>query len=91
MVASMTHLPVLGVPMQSKALSGQDRCCRSCRCLRAFPWARWPSASRAPPTRACWRPRSWPPDPALAERVKAFRTAQTEAVAERPEVRDPTG
>ena len=24
MVASMTHLPVLGVPVQSKALSGQD-------------------------------------------------------------------
>jgi 5-(carboxyamino)imidazole ribonucleotide mutase len=24
MVASLTHLPVLGVPVQSKALSGQD-------------------------------------------------------------------
>jgi 5-(carboxyamino)imidazole ribonucleotide mutase len=24
MVAAMTHLPVLGVPVQSKALSGQD-------------------------------------------------------------------
>jgi hypothetical protein len=34
MVASMTHLPVLGVPVQSKALSGRTACCRSCRCRR---------------------------------------------------------
>jgi hypothetical protein len=32
MVAAMTHLPVLGVPVQSKALSGRTACCRSCRC-----------------------------------------------------------
>jgi 5-(carboxyamino)imidazole ribonucleotide mutase len=60
MVASMTHLPVLGVPVQSKMLSGRTRCSPSCRCPRAFPWALWPSARRARPMRACWPPRSWP-------------------------------
>ena len=31
------------------------RCSRSSRCRAACPWARWRSASRARPTRACWR------------------------------------
>jgi 5-(carboxyamino)imidazole ribonucleotide mutase len=48
MVASMTHLPVLGVPVQSKMLSGQDRCSPSCRCLPVCRSARWPSVKPVP-------------------------------------------
>jgi hypothetical protein len=44
MVAAKTGLPVLGVPVQSKRSTGWTRCSPSCRCRRAFPWARWPSA-----------------------------------------------
>ena len=45
MVASMTTLPVVGVPVKSRALNG-IRCFRSCRCLRAFRWRRRPSTGR---------------------------------------------
>jgi len=37
MVASMASLPVLGVPVQSKALSGLDSLCPSCRCRAGCP------------------------------------------------------
>ena len=37
MVAAHTLLPVLGVPVQSHALTGSTRCCRSCRCPAAIP------------------------------------------------------
>jgi 5-(carboxyamino)imidazole ribonucleotide mutase len=59
MVASMTHLPVLGVPVESKALKGQDLCCRSSRCPRGFRSVRWPSARRGRPTPGCWRRQFW--------------------------------
>ena len=49
----MTHLPVLGVPVQSQALSGRTACSRSSRCPRACRWARWPSARRARPMPGC--------------------------------------
>lgn len=35
MVASMTALPVIGVPVKSRALNGLDPCFRSCRCPAA--------------------------------------------------------
>ncbi len=44
MAAAMTSLPVFGVPVQSKALSGQDSFYPSSRCLRVFPSALWLSA-----------------------------------------------
>ena len=39
MVASKTIVPVLGVPVQSKALSGQDSLLSSFKCLEVFQWA----------------------------------------------------
>ena len=56
MAASMTPLPVLGVPMNSQRWKARIRCCRSCRCRPAFRSARSPSASPAPSMRRCSPP-----------------------------------
>ena len=87
MAASMTRLPVLGVPVESQALSAASTACsRSSRCRPACRWGRWRSARRARSMPACSPPRSSPPAmPALAERLDAWRQAQTDAVAEAPE------
>ena len=42
MLAAKTLVPVLGVPVQSRALNGLTRCFPSRRCRRAFRSARWP-------------------------------------------------
>ena len=55
MTAALTSLPVFGVPIESKALSGSIRSIPSCRCRWAFRSARWRSDRRAPSTRHCCR------------------------------------
>jgi len=52
MTASLTALPVLGVPIESKALKGWIACSPSSRCQPAFRWARWRSARPGPRTPA---------------------------------------
>ncbi len=86
MCAAWTALPVLGVPVESRGTErAWIRCCRSCRCRPASRSARWRSAARARSTPPCWPPPSWPSATRrLAERLDAYRAAQTEAVAERP-------
>lgn len=44
MMASKTRLPVIGVPVQTRALSGSIRSIPSCRCQRAIRWRPWRSA-----------------------------------------------
>ncbi len=56
MAAAMTPLPVLGVPVESKALSGSIACCPSPRCRAACRSARWRSARPGRSTPGCWRP-----------------------------------
>ena len=85
MVASLTHLPVLGVPVQSKALSGQDSLLSIVQMPAGIPVGTLaigePGATNAGLLAAAILGLG---DPALAERVKAFRAAQTAGVAERP-------
>ncbi|MBW8753903.1 MAG: 5-(carboxyamino)imidazole ribonucleotide mutase [Sphingomonadales bacterium] len=85
MVASMTHLPVLGVPVQSKALSGQDSLLSIVQMPAGIPVGTLAigeaGATNAGLLAAAILATN---DPALAERLKAYRAAQTAAVAERP-------
>jgi 5-(carboxyamino)imidazole ribonucleotide mutase len=88
MVASLTHLPVLGVPVQSKALSGQDSLLSIVQMPAGVPVGTLaigdPGATNAGILAASILALS---DPALSERVKAFRAANTASVADTPSSR----
>jgi 5-(carboxyamino)imidazole ribonucleotide mutase len=85
MVASMTHLPVLGVPVQSKALSGQDSLLSIVQMPAGIPVGTLAigeaGATNAGLLAAAILATS---DDTLAERLKAYRTTQSASVAERP-------
>ncbi|MCZ8325582.1 MAG: 5-(carboxyamino)imidazole ribonucleotide mutase [Sphingomonadaceae bacterium] len=85
MVASMTHLPVLGVPVQSKALSGQDSLLSIVQMPAGIPVGTLAigeaGATNAGLLAAAILATN---DPDLAERLKAYRAAQSAGVAERP-------
>ena len=85
MVAAMTHLPVLGVPVESKALKGKDSLLSIVQMPAGIPVGTLAigeaGATNAGLMAAAILATS---DPALAERLKAFRAAQTDSVAERP-------
>ena len=85
MVAAMTHLPVLGVPVQSKALSGQDSLLSIVQMPAGIPVGTLAigeaGAANAGLLAAAILATS---DEALAERLQAFRAEQTATVAERP-------
>jgi len=85
MVAAMTHLPVLGVPVESKALKGQDSLLSIVQMPAGIPVGTLAigeaGATNAGLLAAAILATS---DAALADRLKAFRAAQTESVAERP-------
>lgn len=85
MVASMTHLPVLGVPVQSRALSGQDSLLSIVQMPAGIPVGTLAigeaGATNAGLLAAAILATN---DDALAERIKQFRAAQSASVAERP-------
>ena len=85
MVASMTHLPVLGVPVQSKALSGMDSLLSIVQMPAGIPVGTLAigaaGATNAGLLAAAILATS---DPELASRLKALRAAQTDGVAEKP-------
>ncbi len=85
MVAALTHLPVLGVPVQSRALSGQDSLLSIVQMPAGIPVGTL-AIGEAGATNAGILAASILAlnDPALATRLKKFRAAQTAAVAERP-------
>ncbi|ESZ86929.1 MAG: N5-carboxyaminoimidazole ribonucleotide mutase [Blastomonas sp. CACIA14H2] len=85
MVASMTRLPVLGVPVQSKALSGMDSLLSIVQMPGGIPvgtLAIGPAgAKNAGLLAASILALN---DPALAGRLEAWRAAQSDSVGERP-------
>ena len=86
MAASMTALPVLGVPVESKALKGMDSLLSIVQMPAGIPVGTLaigkPGAINAALLAAAMLATS---DEALATRLKAWREAQTDAVPERPE------
>ena len=86
MTASMTRLPVLGVPVESKALSGLDSLLSIVQMPAGVPVATYaigrPGAANAGLAAAAILALG---DDALAARLDAWRAAQTDAVDERPE------
>lgn len=85
MVAAMTHLPVLGVPVQSRALSGLDSLLSIVQMPGGVPVATL-AIGTAGATNAGLLAASIlaTSDPALAEKLIAYRAEQTASVAERP-------
>jgi 5-(carboxyamino)imidazole ribonucleotide mutase len=85
MVASMTHLPVLGVPVQSRALSGQDSLLSIVQMPAGIPVGTL-AIGEAGATNAGLLAAAILAihDPELSARLQAYRAAQSAAVAERP-------
>lgn len=85
MAASMTRVPVLGVPIQSKALSGIDSLLSIAQMPAGIPVGTLAigeaGAKNAALLAAAILAIS---DSALAERLDAWRAAQTEAVVDKP-------
>jgi len=86
MAAAMTRLPVFGVPVESKALSGQDSLLSIVQMPAGIPVGTL-AIGRAGAVNAALLAASVLAlsDPDLAERLEAWRAAQTASVAERPE------
>ena len=85
MIAAKTRLPVLGVPVQSKALSGQDSLLSIVQMPKGVPVGTLAiGAAGAANAGLLAAGILATTDPELATRLDAWRAAQTEAVAEAP-------
>ena len=85
MVASLTHLPVLGVPVQSAALSGQDSLLSIVQMPAGIPVGTL-AIGKAGATNAGLLAAAIlaTADADLSVRLQAWRQAQTDAVADEP-------
>jgi len=92
MAAAMTRLPVFGVPVESKALSGQDSLLSIVQMPAGIPVGTL-AIGRAGAVNAALLAAAVLAlaDAGLAERLEAWRAAQTASVAERPETDTPSG
>ncbi|WP_128891549.1 5-(carboxyamino)imidazole ribonucleotide mutase [Erythrobacter sp. HKB08] len=86
MLSALTHLPVLGVPVQSKALSGQDSLLSIVQMPAGVPTATFAigeaGATNAGLYAAAILALS---DEGLSRRLQDWRAARSDAVGERPE------
>ena len=86
MAASMTHLPVLGVPVESQALSGLDSLLSIVQMPAGVPVGTLAIGQAGAVNAALLAAAILATtDEALAERLDAFRAKQTASVAESPE------
>ncbi|MDB5420064.1 MAG: phosphoribosylaminoimidazole carboxylase, catalytic subunit, partial [Brevundimonas sp.] len=83
MAASMTELPVLGVPVQSKALKGMDSLLSIVQMPGGVPVATLAIGEAGAKNAGILAAQILAlSDEALAQRLTAYRTAQTDSVAE---------
>ena len=86
MAAALTHLPVLGVPVESKAMKGMDSLLSIVQMPGGIPVGTLAIGKAGAINAALLAARILAlSDPALSERVIAWSAAQTEAVDEAPE------
>ncbi|WP_417593019.1 5-(carboxyamino)imidazole ribonucleotide mutase [Parasphingorhabdus sp.] len=86
MVASMTRVPVLGVPIQSKALSGMDSLLSIAQMPAGIPVGTLAIGDAGAKNAALLAAAILAnEDPALAERLDTWRAEQTASVADQPE------
>lgn len=86
MTASMTALPVLGVPIESKALGGIDSLLSIVQMPAGVPVGTFAIGTAGAINAALFAAAILAVnDPPLAARLIAWRTAQTDSVAENPE------
>ena len=85
MAAAMTSLPVFGVPVESKALSGQDSLLSIVQMPAGIPVGTLAIGKAGAVNAALLAAAVLAlTDPGLANRLEAWRAAQTDAVAEQP-------
>ena len=85
MIAAQTHLPVLGVPVQSKALNGVDSLYSIVQMPAGIPVATFAIGTPGAKNAALMAVQILSlQDAALKKRLLDWRRAQTDAVAERP-------
>ena len=86
MLASKTPLPVLGVPVTSRSLSGLDSLLSIVQMPKGVPVATFAIGEAGAANAALFAAAQIAVgDPALAERLDAWRAAQSAAIAEMPE------
>ena len=86
MAAAMTPLPVLGVPVQSKALNGIDSLLSIAQMPKGVPVGTLAIGAAGAANAALLAAAILAlADPGLARRLDAYRKSQTDAVGERPE------
>lgn len=85
MLASKTRVPVLGVPVQSRALSGLDSLLSIVQMPKGIPVATFAIGEAGAANAALFAAAMLAVEDAdVAERLDAWRVAQTEAIAEEP-------
>lgn len=90
MAAAMTTLPVLGVPVQSRALQGLDSLLSIVQMPKGVPVATFAIGAAGAANAALFAVSLLAVhDAALAARLQAFRAAQTDAVLAHPDPRQP--
>ncbi len=89
MLASKTAVPVLGVPVQSKALNGMDSLLSIVQMPAGIPVATFAIGTAGACNAALFAAAMLAADhPDIAERVKKFRSEQTDQVLAKPDPRD---